>query len=147
MMEEQHASLLEYAGGAPLLAVELAQSGFLANRTQLLSDLQTLSQGQEEPLSCATRWKTVGAELCLTWMHAHISSLISRGMTADLGVPEGVTLDIENKNKYLIPYNKLYNMLDVISESRRLLSGPLDALLLLEDILIRWTRISRERLN
>ncbi len=145
--EDQPASLLEYAGGAPLLAVALAQSGFLANRAQLLRDIQALSQGQEDPLSCAARWKTVGAEICLAWMHTHISGLIKIGMTASSGVPEAVALDAATKNKYSISYNKLYNMLDVISESRRLLSGPLDALLVLEDILIRWTRISRERLN
>jgi hypothetical protein len=37
----------------------------------------------------------------------------------------------------------LYEFVDVVSEARRQLTGSLDELLLLEDILIGWSRLAR----
>jgi hypothetical protein len=38
---------------------------------------------------------------------------------------------------------QLFDFLERVAESRNLHGGPLDELLLLEDILIRWTRLMR----
>jgi len=142
-MKEQHASLLRRAAGAPLLAIELAQEGFLENRKQLLQDLSALRSGQEQPSACAVRWKNLGTTRCLAWLYSYVSDLIKM----NLGVSEASRLAnpelTTNNNKLCIENNGLYNLLDVINESYKQLSGPLDHLLLLEDILIRWARLSR----
>ena len=143
--KEQPINLLEQAGGAPLLALQLARNGFLASREQLMQDIEDLGSGREEPIACAARWKGRGTEACLTWLYGFVFDLIKLGMAGhNEDWPKRETGIIK---KYAISYKELYKFLDVISESRKLLSGPLDELLLLEDILIRWSRISCGRLQ
>jgi hypothetical protein len=48
---------------------------------------------------------------------------------------------MQEKNKYKI--SELYGFIDAILENYRQLNSPLDELLMLEDILIRWVRLSR----
>lgn len=137
---DQPERFLEMAGGAPLLAEVLAQEGFSENRVKLLQDLDGLRCGREEPVACAARWKSLGAKRCLGWLYVFVLDLIKIQANAQvpaLGNPEAVAYI----NKYKI--NELYNYIDVIHEYYRQLGSPLDELLMLEDVLIRWSRLSR----
>ncbi len=144
-MKDQSASLLRRAAGAPLLAIDLAREGFLENRKQLLQDVSALRSGQEQPSACAVRWKNLGTARSLAWLYSYVSDLIKMNLGVSdvfqLANPELISSN--DKNKSYIENNVLYNLLDVIGESYKQLSGPLDHLLLLEDILIRWGRLSR----
>jgi DNA polymerase III subunit delta' len=133
--------LLEMAGGAPLLAEALAREGFAEERVKLIHDLEALHSGREEPVACAARWKTLGAKRSLGWLYGFVSDVIKLQLGVDtpaLTNPEALTHD---RNKYKI--SELYNLIDVILENYRLLGGPLDELLMLEDVLVRWARLSR----
>jgi hypothetical protein len=46
-------------------------------------------------------------------------------------------------NKKPMALKDLFGFFDVISEAKSLATGPLDEALLLEDILIGWSRVSR----
>ena len=138
------ALLLDLAGGAPLMAETLAREEFPSVRTKLLQDLAALEQGREHPVTCAARWKGLGSERTLRWFHGFVSDQIKIRM----GAPEATLLDPElmkqaarDKNKYKI--SELYGLIDAILENYRQLNSPLDELLMLEDILIRWVRLSR----
>jgi len=136
--------LLALAGGAPLLANAMVQSGFAENRAQLLEDVATLSSGREDPVACAARWKNLGTGDCLGWFYSFVADLIKRriaGENAELINPEAERFIAESKSKLEI--SELYNFIDVIGQYYRQLGGPLDELLILEDILIRWVRIRR----
>jgi DNA polymerase-3 subunit delta' len=138
------AVLLGLAGGAPQLAQWLAREEFPQLRTQLLQDLAALSQGREHPVSCAARWKTQGAGRILAWLHGFVADLIKRRMGAPASTLHNPELDageMHAKNKYEI--SELYGFIDAILEKYRQLNSPLDELLMLEDILIRWVRLSR----
>lgn len=138
------ALLLDLAGGAPLLAESLARSEFPSTRVKLLQDLASLAQGREHPVACAARWKSLGTEQALGWLHGFVSDLLKVCMGApasSLLNPEAVTHGETIKNKYKI--NELYSFIDAILEKYRQLNSPLDELLMLEDILIRWVRLSR----
>ena len=50
-------------------------------------------------------------------------------------------MEMSIRNKYKI--SELYSFIDAILEKYRQLNSPLDELLMLEDILIRWVRLSR----
>jgi DNA polymerase-3 subunit delta' len=136
--------LLELAGGAPLAAFALAESGFLDQRTTLLGDLEMLAGGQGDPLACAARWKPFGAERCLLWLQGWLSDLIVTAMqvgTARLHNPDlGSQLQAIKKR---LDLKQLFIFTDGVTRGRSLLGGPLDELLLLEDILIRWTELCR----
>jgi DNA polymerase-3 subunit delta' len=130
--------LLEQASGAPLLAAEYARNGLLAQREQFLRDVAALRAGRETPLACAARWKGQGAA-ALTWLYGFAADLIRIALVGDqvgLTNPDQFSqLQILGKS---INLNELYVFLDAVSEAKNLLTGPLDELLLLEDILIRW---------
>ena len=138
------AELLALAGGAPLLANAMAQAGFSENRAQLLQDVATLASGRADPVACAARWKGLGAGICLGWFYSFVADLIKRriaGAHAELINPEADRFITELKINLKI--SDLYNFIDVIGKYYRQLGGPLEELLILEDILIRWARISR----
>ncbi len=137
-------ALLALAGGAPLLANAMAQAGFAENRKQLLQDVSTLSSGREDPVACAARWKSLGTGICLGWFYSFVADLIKRriaGGDAELINPEAERFIAEYESNLEI--SELYNFIDVIGQYYRQLGGPLEELLILEDILIRWVRISR----
>jgi DNA polymerase III subunit delta' len=140
----ESALLLESAGGAPLLAQTLAREEFPQIRAKLLQDLTALSQGREHPVSCAARWKGLGTGRILGWLHGFAADQIKLQMGAPASTvrnPELVSSGTQKKNKYEI--SELYGFIDAILEKYRQLNSPLDELLMLEDILIRWVRLSR----
>jgi len=134
--------LLELAGGAPLAALALAESGFLDQRTALLDDMEKLANGQGDPLACATRWKPLGAERCLLWLQGWLSDLIVTSMqvgTVRLHNPDlGARLQAVEKR---LDLKQLFEFSEGVARGRSLLGGPLDEQLLLEDLLIRWTEL------
>lgn len=136
--------LLDLAGGAPLAALALAESGFLDQRKALLEDMEKLASGEGDPLACATRWKPLGAERCLLWLQGWVSDLIITAMqvsTARLHNPDmGSRLQALEKR---LDLKQLFQFSEGLARDRSLLGGPLDEQLLLEDILIRWTELAR----
>ncbi|MHB8533957.1 MAG: DNA polymerase III subunit delta' [Sulfuricaulis sp.] len=141
---DQPERLLEMAGGAPLLADTLGREGFAEERVKMTRDLEALRSGREDPVVCAARWKILGARRALGWLYGFVLDTIK----SQMGVPPTALTNPEaggrpgnEKNKYKI--SELYIIIDVIHENYRLLGGPLDELLILEDVLIRWARLSR----
>ncbi len=141
---ESPAGLLELAGGAPLLAQSLIAEGFPEIRTGLLKDLDDLRSGRAEPVACAARWKGVGARHCLGLLYGFVSDLIKAGLgVSGPTLANSVTTAPLNRDKYKYKVSELYKFIDVIYEYYRHLGSPLDELLMLEDVLIRWVRLSR----
>jgi DNA polymerase III subunit delta' len=120
---------LRLAGGAPLRALEFANSDDLAVRDDWIEDVVAVKTGNKDPLNCASRWKGNGADRCLDWFQRYVAELI-RAKAVD---PE------THKNRKLL--SDLFCYMDVLSEARMLSQGPLDEALLLEDMLIRWSRL------
>lgn len=135
--------LLDLAGGAPLAAHALAQSDFLAQRSSMFEDLEKLAGGQIDPLTCAARWKSLGAERCLLWMQGYLSDLVRAGMC--IGAGRLYNPDSESRLQALekrLDLKQLFQFVDVLGRNRALLDGPLDEQLMLEDTLIRWTQLA-----
>lgn len=141
---EPAAGLLKLAGGAPLLAKSLIEEGFPEIRARLLKDLDDLRAGREEPVACAARWKGVGAKHCLDLLHGSVSDLIKAGLGVSGPILANSAASVPpSRDKYKYKLSELYKFIDVIHEYYRLLGSPLDELLILEDVLIRWARLSR----
>ncbi len=144
LASDQAEPVLDLAHGAPLLAIELARDGFLTIRGELLGDIEALGGQTADPVSCAARWKSHGARRCLEWLEGGVMDLIKINMA-----PPGEGLVNRDARERLHVLQKRLNLkqlirfLETVSEGRNLLGGPLDELLLLEDILIRWTRLAQ----
>lgn len=136
-------SLLALAGCAPLQALALSESGFLAQQDSLESDLAGLTTGQGDPFACAARWKALGSDRCLVWLQGWLADLAALMLHADpprLRNPALVArLHAWEKRLNL---KRLFLFSETVAQSRPLLGGPLDELLILEDMLIRWTELS-----
>ena len=98
-----------------------------------------------DPVSRAARWQGLGPELCLEWLQRLVSDLIKVAMLGD-GAPGLVNADLASRLQALVEglnLKQLYGFADAVSQARELLKSPLDGLLLLEDILIRWRRVTQ----
>ncbi len=132
--------LLALSGGAPLAAKALSESGFLAQRGALQADLEALAGGQGDPLACAARWKTLGADSCLGWLQgwlADVAALVLRAEPQHLRNPELISR-LQPLEKRL-DLKQLFRFAETVARNRQLLGGSLDELLILEDTLIHWT--------
>ncbi|MFQ6023294.1 MAG: DNA polymerase III subunit delta' [Acidiferrobacterales bacterium] len=138
--------LLELAGGAPLRALELAEADFLRHRHELFADICALSGQEADPVSCAARWHRIGTVPCLGWLQGLIADLVKLAMASgeSIGVTNAdLASDLHTMSERL-NLQRLYWFADTLAETRDLLTTPVDDLLLLEDILIGWTRLTRE---
>ncbi len=111
-----------------MIALSLEKSSEREQRLQLANDIETLRRGADDPLRCATRWKGYGVERALSWFQSHIAATIQRQMIEQKIDPQ---------------LRDLFHYFDVLSEAKSLVQGPLDEVLLLEDLLIRWVRVFR----
>jgi len=139
------AVLLGLAGGAPLRALELDQTGVIGQREKLLGDLEALRGGPADVVACAARWQKIGAEFSLTWLQRLVADMVKIHMIPQ---PEAFLAnhDLACRLQALgegLDLKQLYGFAEAVSEARDLLTSPVDNLLLLEDILIRWLRVTR----
>src|SRR5690606_23274727 len=121
---DQAEAALALAGGAPLAAAELVRAGALAAHERFLRALAALRAGKLDPLACAARWKAYGAERCLAWLQRSLGEEIRARMTGG-----GTAQNFRS-------VRELFRYLDVVSEMKALVPGPLDELLVLEDVAI-----------
>lgn len=140
----EHPELLELAGGAPLVALELAQTGFIAQRDQLFADLTALREHRTDPSTCATRWRQFGSERSFAWLYGFVCTLIKAVMAVPVRKCDLPDKSAPGLNPFINGLNleQLFEFLELISRSRTLVGGPLDEQLLLEDVLVRWCRIA-----
>lgn len=136
--------LLELAGGAPLAVLAPAQDDLLARREEWMNDVEALLGQGADPVGCAARWKAAGTERGLAWLHGWVSDLIK--IAADSTPPRLFNPDAQARLQALqkrLHLNRLFGYFECVSESRNLLGGPLDEQLMLEDLLIQWTRLAK----
>jgi DNA polymerase-3 subunit delta' len=142
---DEAALLLDLSGGAPLLALERARAGFLAERRRMIDDFAGIGRHAADPVACAGRWKSVGPDAALAWVQCWTVDAIRCATVTDpprLYNPDArEALHEAGKGLNL---KALFDFLEAVSEARRLLGGPLDEQLLLEDVLVRWAMSHRK---
>jgi len=78
------------------------------------------------------------------WLQGWVSDLIK--IALDSAPPRLFNPDARARLQALqkrLHLNRLFGFFELVSESRSLLGGPLDEQLLLEDLLIQWTRLPK----
>jgi DNA polymerase-3 subunit delta' len=128
-------ALLNLATGAPLRAWQLGAEGFHRHVPALAQEVRGLLGAGADPVACAARWKELGAERCLAWLYGYVAG--------EIRVRMGCGADGLQVGTKALDLRRLHDFLDVVSEAHRQLASSLDEALLLEDILIRWSRVAR----
>ena len=132
--------VLTLAGGAPLSALALVQENGLALQTQLLTDLAALATGRGDPITCAERWKTEGAEKCVEGLYR----FLSEGVRANARVSQSdsVHLSLPQSKTFSFNYIELYKFIDKLSILKKQLGTGVDEGLALEELFITWSEMA-----
>jgi len=130
-------ALLAAAGGAPIRARRLQQTGFLERRSEWLIDVLDLVEGHGDPVGLATRWGRNEVASAIDWIHRFMVDLVRVtlvGQPKQLYNPDarGRLQEIAKR----INLNVLFNVSERIGTAKQLLDSPVDPGLLLEDLFI-----------
>lgn len=121
---------LAAAGGAPLLAMRLAQAEALSTMADVRRDLDAVAKGGD-PIRVAAQWKSAGARPMMAAARRHLAESLRTQV---------VSLGAVKNSQYFIRLLSFIEVLDTRSQA----GGPLDETLLLEEILIRWADMHTE---
>jgi DNA polymerase-3 subunit delta' len=133
--EQQWAAALDLAGGAPLLALELQQSGIAALEATMQNDIKALSAGAVDVTLLADQWVRSNLPLRITWLENWITRRVH---TQFGGENSGQSAERVRLPAALLKANikALFELLDAIRELRRLASTGMNQQLALEAMLL-----------
>ena len=137
---EQAAQLLSLAHGAPLLAAQLKQEDLLDHHQQLINAL--LGVAKKQPvIDQAEKLHKLPLSYMLNWLYDWVQDLIKLHQCGD----SAKLVHESHKNELIqfIPRSSLqglYEFLDQLTKSKRLISMPLNTQLLWEDLLLSWNK-------
>jgi DNA polymerase III subunit delta' len=137
--EQDAATLLELAGGAPLTALKIVAGDWLRQRLDLLEDLEKVTSGQFDPVVIADKWLKFGIKESLYWMYSWLVDMI-RIKTA-YQPPFVGNRDVHQRLRELADKQgiaRLFWRLDCVSDALRLLDSQVNTQLLMEEILLAW---------
>lgn len=144
--QEAAATLLALAQGGPLAAAELAAQGHLERRQAMLNQLLDIARREADPLQVAENWLKFDAKASLYWLHGWLVDMI-RLQVANrppcVSNPDGLDTLSRLSSELKSPW--LFAQLDRIAQALRLLEGPVNAQLLLEEALLPWAQREEER--
>jgi len=75
--------LLEWAAGAPLLALELAESGAGARIAELEQDLHAIIERRADPLAVSSQWAGEDKGLWWAWLLSRVAALIRQQIVGE----------------------------------------------------------------
>ncbi len=147
-------ALLELAAGAPLQALAMLRNDSLSAQQDMLSGLDQLLSQQADPVKTASVWYKNEPARTLAWFSSLIRDMIRLKSVPDNGNAASPAAEFLEKPHGLqksrqfaqhIEIKQLYSYLDALDEAGRLLQGQTNVQLLMEELLIRWSRYGKPR--
>jgi len=142
------AMLLEMAGSAPLKASQFSQTDASASQySDQLGNIVALIDGSQNPLSVANSWQKSDVGSVLGWFSGWVMDIIrlkASEQPPHLASP-AMRPDLQALAKQL-ECQSLHHFLERLYEARRLATTTqVNTLLLLEEILIRWAALPKNK--
>jgi DNA polymerase-3 subunit delta' len=139
--------ILAIAQGSPVLALQYAGQGMETLHMQMFNDWLNVIQHPAQVLEVAEQWQKqsqVDIEVILTWMASWLTDLIKLSHSAEQKHLRHPDLQVRLQ-ALLKPLNfrAVYAHYDLINRSRQQLQTTLNKQLLLEKLLIEWSRINQ----
>ena len=132
-------TLLDLAGGAPVVAWRLAQSDFTTQAQMFSEGLLALQRKKTTPSALASQWAKVDPDVCLQWLYRRIVreiKIASDAIDPQAGEKSGFG-DLKNIRESLNIESSFADLAD-IAELRRLVGAGLNKELQLTQVLGRW---------
>lgn len=145
-------ALLSLADRAPLKALDYAKSGAIALREKMISSLEKLVNQQVDPVTEAQAWSDAGVTQCIKWLLLWTMDMIrlkSAAVPVDNLITKLGPVDSDHYRGQLqnlsekIDLQHLFGYLDKLTQNLRLLETQTNQQLMMEDLLISWSRLSR----
>lgn len=134
-------TVLALADGAPLRAIEMAETEAVSARIEMLEGLERLTTGRADPIEIAKKWLKLGMKESLYWVYGWLVDMVR--MKVATQPPFIANPDIASRLNRLAAVSELselYKRLDQVSEALRLADNPaLNAELMMEGVLLGWT--------
>jgi DNA polymerase-3 subunit delta' len=134
--------LLDLFGGAPLRALEAADADQLGELDGMWTALERLAEGRGDPVALAASWQARDTGEVLDWLILWVMDLLR--VQADAGqVPRFDAAAARRFQKVAerLDCKDLHGFLDSVYELRRRLASNLNGQLVLERLLVDWTRL------
>lgn len=137
--------LLEIAAGAPITALELADSALMGVFDDNLTSIEALLARQQDPLQVAGQWQKQDGLRTLHWFSGWVTDMIRLASTT--APPHLDYVGLQPRLQVLakqLELNTLHRFLEQLNESRRLLAtSSVNPQLLFEELLVRWSALPR----
>ena len=134
--------LLNVAGGAPVLALELNQSEWIGERTTVLQHWLGVLTGKRDPVRTAEGWAQYPLLELVGWLLAWQVDLMKlvAGAPAQV-VNQDLLTDLAAAQGRINP-DRLFQCYGHLQQVKRMLTGPSNPnpQLLLEEILLKWSQ-------
>ena len=137
--------LLEIAAGAPITALELADSDLMQVFDDNLSSIEALLRREQDPLQVASKWQKQDGLRTVHWFSGWVTDMIRLA-----SMPQPPRLDYISLQPRLQVLSKqlelsmLHGFLEQLNEARRLLAtSSVNSQLLFEELLVRWSALPR----
>ena len=140
MQPEQARQLLQLAGGAPLKVPALIERDELQRHNRLLEDFAAIAVGGASVVQTGESWlKETGLPHLLKYLVAWLSAIIRSKMApaSQLAFPPLQTLSER------LDLRLAYQLLDRLYDAERMSMNNLNPQLVLESILLEWSRIAK----
>jgi hypothetical protein len=127
------------AGGAPLRALDLGQSGELEAQAERFAAFQALERGEADPVTLAAQWQEEGSRTVLPWFYQLLSDMVKLKMA-----PEAARLNqplLAPQLQALAEQVDLYflqALAEKVQQRLGLLQGQVNQQTILEDLLLAW---------
>jgi DNA polymerase-3 subunit delta' len=137
--------LLEVAAGAPITALELADSALIEMFDDNFASIEALLTRQQSPLQVASQWQKQDGLRTLHWFSGWVTDMIRLASAATPPHLDyaGLRPRLQVLSKQL-ELSTLHRFLEQLNEARRLLAtSQVNPQLLFEELLVRWSALPR----
>ncbi|MGD2075310.1 MAG: DNA polymerase III subunit delta' [Gammaproteobacteria bacterium] len=131
---------IQMAGGAPLKALELAQSDLAELRAQRLAELSQVLTGQLDAIELAGTWMDEHEPEALRWWLEWLRQLVAWRHAGRTPV-DGKAVHKLQKILEAVDSRQMYQIADGITQALNSVGSGLNRQLILEDLLIRWAKM------
>jgi DNA polymerase-3 subunit delta' len=138
--------LLALAQGAPLLALDYAKQGVLAQRNECFKQWQQIAARKIHPILVAEQWLKLPESALLLWLSSWVVDLIKcayHSRAEHLYNPDLYSTLQTLSQKLAV--QDLYQLYDLLLLSRVRLETQINKQSLFEEILIQWSELHRSR--
>jgi len=131
---------LAMANNHPLLAESLYKSGYIESLKSVFTDVNGLWNQRREAVEVAKNWQTIGGLKCLDILQKLSVDLLRFNLSNS---PKSVYFPVQSSwvssVSAKISLIKLHETIDLLAESKKLLSTSVDELLVLETLSVKFT--------